>query len=62
MTEAAATPVAEPANREAGRHIYVVFAGLVLVMVLAALDSTIVSTALPTIVGDLGASTTSPGS
>ena len=30
------------------------FAGLVLVMLLAALDSTIVSTALPTIVGDLG--------
>jgi EmrB/QacA subfamily drug resistance transporter len=32
----------------------VVFAGLVLVMLLAALDATIVSTALPTIVGDLG--------
>jgi EmrB/QacA subfamily drug resistance transporter len=32
----------------------VVFSGLVLVMLLAALDSTIVSTALPTIVGDLG--------
>ena len=31
-----------------------VFAGLVLVMLLAALDATIVSTALPTIVGDLG--------
>jgi EmrB/QacA subfamily drug resistance transporter len=31
-----------------------VFSGLVLVMLLAALDSTIVSTALPTIVGDLG--------
>ncbi len=31
-----------------------VFSGLVLVMMLAALDSTIVSTALPTIVGDLG--------
>ena len=36
------------------RHLYVVFAGLVLVMLLAALDSTIVSTALPTIVGELG--------
>ena len=36
------------------RHIYVVFSGLVLVMLLAALDSTIVSTALPTIVGELG--------
>lgn len=32
----------------------VVFGGLVLAMMLAALDSTIVSTALPTIVGDLG--------
>jgi EmrB/QacA subfamily drug resistance transporter len=31
-----------------------VFTGLVLVMLLAALDSTIVATALPTIVGDLG--------
>jgi EmrB/QacA subfamily drug resistance transporter len=31
-----------------------VFAGLMLVLLMAALDSTIVSTALPTIVGDLG--------
>ena len=36
------------------RRLSVVFAGLVLVMLLAALDATIVSTALPTIVGDLG--------
>ncbi|HEY0556466.1 MAG TPA: MDR family MFS transporter, partial [Thermoanaerobaculia bacterium] len=36
------------------RQTLVVFSGLVLVMLLAALDSTIVSTALPTIVGDLG--------
>jgi EmrB/QacA subfamily drug resistance transporter len=34
--------------------VLVVFSGLVLVMLMAALDSTIVSTALPTIVGDLG--------
>ena len=34
--------------------VLVVFAGLMLVMLLAALDQTIVSTALPTIVGDLG--------
>ena len=34
--------------------IYLVFGGLVLVMLLAALDGTIVSTALPTIVGELG--------
>jgi EmrB/QacA subfamily drug resistance transporter len=34
--------------------VLVVFTGLLLVMLMAALDSTIVSTALPTIVGDLG--------
>lgn len=34
--------------------VLVVFTGLMLVMLMAALDSTIVSTALPTIVGDLG--------
>ena len=32
----------------------VIFGGLMLVMLLAALDQTIVATALPTIVGDLG--------
>ncbi|MFL6197252.1 MAG: MFS transporter [Thermoanaerobaculia bacterium] len=36
------------------RQILVVFSGLLLAMLLAALDSTIVSTALPTIVGELG--------
>ena len=36
------------------RQILIVFSGLVLGMLLAALDSTIVSTALPTIVGELG--------
>ncbi|HET6679761.1 MAG TPA: MFS transporter [Gemmatimonadaceae bacterium] len=36
------------------RQIIVVFSGLLLAMLLAALDSTIVSTALPTIVGELG--------
>jgi EmrB/QacA subfamily drug resistance transporter len=36
------------------RQIRFVFAGLMLGMLLAALDQTIVSTALPTIVGDLG--------
>jgi EmrB/QacA subfamily drug resistance transporter len=34
--------------------VLVVFTGLMLVMLMAALDQTIVSTALPTIVGDLG--------
>jgi EmrB/QacA subfamily drug resistance transporter len=37
------------------RHgVLVVFAGLMLVLLMAALDQTIVATALPTIVGDLG--------
>ena len=36
------------------RQIMMVFSGLMLGMLLAALDQTIVSTALPTIVGDLG--------
>src|SRR5579863_9482725 len=37
-----------------GRHLIVIYSGLMLGMLLAALDQTIVSTALPTIVGDLG--------
>ena len=36
------------------RAIYVAMAGLMLGMLLAMLDNLIVSTALPTIVGDLG--------
>lgn len=44
--------VAVPPVSESRRTI--VFAGLMVVMLLAALDSTIVSTALPTIVGELG--------
>ena len=36
------------------RRVLVVFSGLLLAMLLAALDSTIVATALPTIVGELG--------
>lgn len=38
----------------AHRQVLLAFSGLVLVMLLAALDSTIVSTALPTIVSELG--------
>jgi EmrB/QacA subfamily drug resistance transporter len=37
-----------------GQGILVVFTGLMLVLLMAALDQTIVATALPTIVGDLG--------
>src|SRR3954466_16386638 len=38
----------------AHRQVLVVFSGLVLSMLLASLDSTIVATALPTIVGEMG--------
>ena len=37
-----------------GRQLYIVIGALMMVMLLASLDQTIVSTALPTIVGDLG--------
>src|SRR3982751_6110328 len=47
--------MAETAARaEEERSVWVVFSGLLLVMLLASLDSTIVATALPTIVGELG--------
>jgi len=49
--------VAAPADLECTAthsNVLVVFGGLLLVMLLAALDSTIVATALPTIVGELG--------
>ncbi len=42
------------AEREGGRRLGVIISALVLVMLLASLDQTIVSTALPTIVGELG--------
>jgi EmrB/QacA subfamily drug resistance transporter len=47
----------EPPEREAGgetQRVRVIFGALLLVLLLASLDQTIVSTALPTIVGDLG--------
>jgi EmrB/QacA subfamily drug resistance transporter len=47
----AAAAAAPPVEQ---RRVLVIFSGLMLVMLLAALDQTIVSTALPTIVGDLG--------
>lgn len=47
--------MAEQAVREGEeRSVWVVFSGLLLVMLLASLDSTIVATALPTIVGEMG--------
>jgi EmrB/QacA subfamily drug resistance transporter len=50
MTDAASLPD----NSLTHRQVLIIFSGLVMVMLLAALDSTIVSTALPTIVGELG--------
>ncbi|HVW81141.1 MAG TPA: MDR family MFS transporter [Mycobacteriales bacterium] len=47
-----ASPI--PATTEAPRRLGVILGALMLAMVLASLDQTIVSTALPTIVGDLG--------
>ena len=56
MTAPAATTAAPEAAPPtlAHRQVLVAFSGLLLVMLLAALDSTIVSTALPTIVSELG--------
>jgi EmrB/QacA subfamily drug resistance transporter len=45
---------APPATGLPRRQVLVVFSGLMLGMLLAAIDQTIVATALPTIVGDLG--------
>ena len=49
-----ATAVSAAPRTERAPRLGVIFTGLMLVMFLAALDSTIVATALPTIVGDLG--------
>ena len=53
MTTDGAT-VAAPEAGLSHRQIQIVFVGLMLGMLLAALDQTIVATALPTIVGELG--------
>ena len=50
----ATSPTAAPPAPLARRQLVAVFSGLLLAMLLAALDSTIVATALPTIVGELG--------
>src|ERR1700689_2206110 len=49
-----ATPRPVVVAQPAGRALTTIFIALMLGMFLAALDQTIVSTALPTIVGDLG--------
>jgi EmrB/QacA subfamily drug resistance transporter len=51
MSVAAAAPGPAPVPRA---QVHVIFGGLMLVLLLAALDQTIVATALPTIVSDLG--------
>lgn len=52
---ASAARVGENSSEQRGTQgILVVFTGLMLVLLMAALDQTIVATALPTIVGDLG--------
>jgi len=51
---AAATAAEEPATESHGQKLLVIYIALMLAMLLAALDQTIVSTALPTIVNDLG--------
>lgn len=47
------TTADEPSDKARHRSILLVFAGLVMAMLLASLDQTIFSTALPTIVGEL---------
>ncbi len=47
-------PLSAPGAPLPRRQVLIIFSGLLLAMLLAALDSTIVATALPTIVGELG--------
>jgi EmrB/QacA subfamily drug resistance transporter len=47
-------PAVEPSGEQPEHPVRVIFGALLLVLLLASLDQTIVSTALPTIVGDLG--------
>jgi MFS family permease len=49
-----ATADAQPASEEHGQRLIAIYAALMLALLLASLDQTIVSTALPTIVNDLG--------
>ena len=53
MTVGESSAPTQPAELPAKR-IWTIFSGLMLAMLLAALDQTIVSTALPTIVKELG--------
>jgi EmrB/QacA subfamily drug resistance transporter len=53
MSDASSTVVAEPPAGLSHRRVLVIIGALILGMFLAALDQTVVATALPTIVGDL---------
>ena len=53
MTEASTEVMAEPPISLSHRRVLVIIGALILGMFLAALDQTVVATALPTIVGDL---------
>lgn len=53
-TEQTITPPAETDGKQPSAKILAVFAGLLLAMFASSLDQTVVSTALPTIVGELG--------
>jgi len=44
----------DPSSRKRNQHVRMIFGALMLVLLLASLDQTIVSTALPTIVGEFG--------
>src|SRR3954471_16186309 len=52
--QAMSNPASIESSKSSGRQFRLVIGALLLVMLLASLDQTIVSTALPTIVGDLG--------
>jgi EmrB/QacA subfamily drug resistance transporter len=53
QTDVAAPTTADATEDARKRHILLIFAGLMVTMLLASLDQTIFSTALPTIVGEL---------
>jgi MFS family permease len=58
-----AAPAAPEASAQLGRRqVLIIMGGLLLGMLLAALDQTIVATALPTIAGDLHDLSKPPGS
>src|SRR6202008_870297 len=54
MTDLHDRTTPEPATSSPAPRVHLIFGALMLVLLLASLDQTIVSTALPTIVGDLG--------